>query len=63
MQVLVKGGDEVKRGQAMVILEAMKMEHVIAAPSDGTVDVVTPSAGDLVEEGAALVSLVATTSG
>jgi len=55
--VLVKGGDAVVKGQAMVILEAMKMEHVIAAPSDGMVDSVGPTVGDLVDEGATLVSL------
>jgi len=55
-QVLVKGGDVVLRGQAMVILEAVKMERVIAAPS---VDSVGPTVGDLVDEGAALVSLKA----
>jgi 3-methylcrotonyl-CoA carboxylase alpha subunit len=33
----VKAGDKVTKGQALAVMEAMKMEHTIAAPADGTV--------------------------
>jgi 3-methylcrotonyl-CoA carboxylase alpha subunit len=56
VQVLALAGTPVKRGQPILILEAMKMEHTIAAPADGTVDAVHYQAGDLVEEGAALIA-------
>jgi 3-methylcrotonyl-CoA carboxylase alpha subunit len=55
--VLVKAGDNVARGAPLMILEAMKMEHTIAAPADGTVAVVHYRAGDRVKEGADLVDL------
>ncbi len=59
VQVLAKAGETVKRGQAILILEAMKMEHTIAAPADGTIDAINYAAGDLVEEGAALIAFTA----
>jgi 3-methylcrotonyl-CoA carboxylase alpha subunit len=55
-QVLTAPGAEVKRGQALMVLEAMKMEHTIAAPTDGTVERVNYAPGDLVEEGAELIA-------
>jgi len=55
VQVLAQAGDTVKRGQPVLILEAMKMEHTIAAPADGIVDAINYAVGDLVEEGAALI--------
>ena len=58
-QLSVKAGDAVRKGQAMVTLEAMKMEHALAAPYDGTVEAVTVALGDQVSEGAALVKLAA----
>ncbi len=51
------GGDRVRRGQVLVVMEAMKMEHAIVAPHDGTVDQVRYGIGEQVEEGAMLVSL------
>ena len=54
-QVLTKAGAEVARGTALLVLEAMKMEHTIAAPADGTVETVRYAVGDLVEEGAELI--------
>jgi 3-methylcrotonyl-CoA carboxylase alpha subunit len=56
--VHVKAGDRVARGAALLILEAMKMEHAISAPGDGVVEQVFFRAGDQVKEGAELVSLV-----
>jgi 3-methylcrotonyl-CoA carboxylase alpha subunit len=58
-QVLAAAGGKVKRGQALMVLEAMKMEHTIAAPADGTVERVHFAAGDLVEEGAELIAFKA----
>jgi 3-methylcrotonyl-CoA carboxylase alpha subunit len=59
VQLLVRPGDAVRQGQAMLVVEAMKMEHTIAAPRDGTVAAVHYAPGDLVEEGAELISLAA----
>ncbi len=56
--VNVKSGDRVAKGAALLILEAMKMEHAISAPGDGVVEQVFFRAGDQVKEGAELVSLV-----
>ncbi|MDB5428897.1 MAG: 3-methylcrotonyl-CoA carboxylase [Caulobacter sp.] len=55
--VLVSEGDTVSRGQPMAILEAMKMEHRIAAPRDGVVSRVHVTAGDQVATRALLVEL------
>ncbi|KOR39838.1 3-methylcrotonyl-CoA carboxylase [Xanthomonas oryzae] len=51
-------GQPVTRGQALVVLEAMKMEHTLHAPSDGTVRAYLVAEGDLVADGAALVEFV-----
>jgi len=59
VEVKVTPGACVKRGQALMVLEAMKMEHTIAAPADGTVEAVHYAAGDLVEEGADLIDFAA----
>jgi 3-methylcrotonyl-CoA carboxylase alpha subunit len=53
--VHVVPGKTVSRGDPLVVLEAMKMEHVISAPEDGTVAAIHCRAGDQVEEGAELV--------
>jgi 3-methylcrotonyl-CoA carboxylase alpha subunit len=47
-------GERVSRGQVLVVLEAMKMEHAILAPSDGTVESVRYKQGDQVAEGSDL---------
>ncbi|MCU6434838.1 acetyl/propionyl/methylcrotonyl-CoA carboxylase subunit alpha [Undibacterium sp. Jales W-56] len=54
--VLVSKGQEVKKGDALLIMEAMKMEHTIAAPHDGVVDEVLYAIADQVAEGAPLLS-------
>ena len=51
----VKAGDKVSKGQALLVLEAMKMEHTLAAPADGTVKTVRYAVGEQVTEGAELV--------
>ena len=48
-------GDTVKAGQVLVVLEAMKMEHTLRSPHDGTVIEVDCSPDDQVEAGAVLV--------
>jgi 3-methylcrotonyl-CoA carboxylase alpha subunit len=51
----VKAGDKVSKGQPLLVLEAMKMEHTLAAPADGTVKTVRYAVGEQVTEGAELV--------
>jgi 3-methylcrotonyl-CoA carboxylase alpha subunit len=54
---LVKKGDTIKTGQPLAVLEAMKMEHTIAAPRDGTVAELLFAPGDQVSEGGELLRL------
>jgi 3-methylcrotonyl-CoA carboxylase alpha subunit len=54
--VLAAKGQEVKKGDALVIMEAMKMEHTIAAPHDGVVEDVLYAVGDQVADGAPLLA-------
>lgn len=54
LSVNVKAGDSVKRGQVLMILEAMKMENEIMCPCDGKVVSVNTSKGSAVESGALL---------
>ena len=56
-RVMVKAGDEVKKGQPLVALEAMKMEHLIRAPRDGRVASITAKSGEMVAGGTALVQM------
>jgi 3-methylcrotonyl-CoA carboxylase alpha subunit len=53
----VKAGDTVTKGQPLAVMEAMKMEHTIAAPADGTVAELLYAPGDQVNEGAELLRL------
>jgi 3-methylcrotonyl-CoA carboxylase alpha subunit len=53
----VKVGDTVKSGQPLAVMDAMKMEHTIAAPKDGTVAELLYAPGDQVAEGAELLTL------
>ena len=57
LNVNVKVGDTVKKGQVLLILEAMKMENEIMAPKDGTVTAVNVQKGSTVESGALLVTI------
>ncbi|MDX1430935.1 MAG: acetyl/propionyl/methylcrotonyl-CoA carboxylase subunit alpha [Gammaproteobacteria bacterium] len=61
--VLVAAGDRVARGEPLLVMEAMKMEHTIVAPADGTVSKVAFAKGDLVAEGAELVVIDAENGG
>ena len=55
--VKASAGQAVKRGQVLLILEAMKMENEIVAPQDGTVATINVAVGDSVEPGATLATL------
>ena len=57
VKVLVDEGDEVKEGQLLLVLEAMKTEHSVAAPHAGVVSSLPYSEGDSVPGGAVLVEL------
>ncbi len=57
LDVKVTVGAQVKRGDVLVILEAMKMENEIVAPQDGTVASVSVAKGDTVNVNDVLVSL------
>ena len=58
-QVSVKAGQAVTKGQPLLTLEAMKMEHALTAPFDGTVEELAVALGAQVSEGALLVKLAA----
>ncbi len=57
IKVLVKEGDSVKKGQAVLILEAMKMQNEIKAPQSGRIIRIIPQTGESVETGALLFSV------
>ncbi len=57
--VMIADGAEVKKGQPLVIMEAMKMEHTISAPGDGVVEEVLYQVGDQVADGAPLLAFKA----
>jgi 3-methylcrotonyl-CoA carboxylase alpha subunit len=61
--VLVEPGATVAKGQPLVVLEAMKMEHTIKAPADGVVETVRYAVGDQVEDGAELIGFKAGEAG
>ena len=55
----VKAGDVVEKGQPLAVMEAMKMEHTIAAPANGVVQELLYAPGDQVAEGAELLKIAA----
>ena len=57
VNIMVKNGDSVKKGQVVAILEAMKMENEIVAPIDGTVVSVDVEKGQNVNLGDSLVQI------
>jgi 3-methylcrotonyl-CoA carboxylase alpha subunit len=54
----VSKGARVAKGAALLVMEAMKMEHTIVAPADGVVEDILFGVGEQVAEGAALVAFV-----
>jgi biotin carboxyl carrier protein len=57
LRVLVAPGDAVVAGQPLVVVEAMKMEHQVLAPADGTVATVHVTPGQQVDTGQALLQM------
>jgi 3-methylcrotonyl-CoA carboxylase alpha subunit len=55
----VEKGDRVEKGQRIAVIEAMKMEHTLAAAIQGIVSAVATKAGAQVAEGATLVTIEA----
>jgi 3-methylcrotonyl-CoA carboxylase alpha subunit len=58
LSVLAQPGAAVARGDVLAVLEAMKMEHALAAPRDGVIEAVHAAPGQQVAEGDLLVALV-----
>jgi biotin carboxyl carrier protein len=58
-RVAVSVGERVKRGQELIVVEAMKMENALVAPWDGTVKSLAVKVGDMVAPGKALVVIEA----
>lgn len=57
LRILVRPGDAVVKGAPLLILEAMKMEHQIVAPRDGTIASLNCAEGELVQPGVELVTM------
>lgn len=57
LAVKATAGQAVKKGDVIMVLEAMKMENDIVAPQDGTIASINAAAGDSVESGATLATL------
>ena len=56
-RVMVVVGEAVKKGQPLLALEAMKMEHLIRAPRDGTIRSIAAATGEMVNGGVPLVEM------
>lgn len=56
LNVLVENGQTIKKGDAIVVLEAMKMENILKSPSDGIVKKVHVIKGDKVEKNQVMVN-------
>lgn len=59
----VSAGTRVRRGTPLFVMEAMKMEHSVYAPSDGVVEEIRCAVGDVVQEGAELITFVPEANG
>ncbi len=57
VKVFVEEGEEVKEGQVVLVLEAMKMQNEIKSPQPGIITKINPAAGDSVEAGSLLFSI------
>jgi len=58
VKVIVSSGNVVKKGEPVLILEAMKMETQVSAPRDGTVAEIHVRSGDSISVGDSLVGLI-----
>jgi 3-methylcrotonyl-CoA carboxylase alpha subunit len=54
VKLMANEGDQVKKGQALIIMEAMKMEHTIVSPRDGVIERVAFKTGEMVPADAVL---------
>jgi biotin carboxyl carrier protein len=57
ISVSVRVGDKVTAGQAVLVMESMKMENTITAPKAGTVTAIAVSAGDSVQHGQTMIEI------
>ena len=55
LKVLVSDGSEVKKGDSLVVLEAMKMENILKSPADGVVNKINVNPGDKVDKNQVLI--------
>ncbi|SOD20144.1 biotin/lipoyl-containing protein [Pedobacter xixiisoli] len=55
LNILVKEGDEVKKGDSLVVLEAMKMENIIKSPADAIIKKIEVKQGDKIEKNTVLI--------
>jgi biotin carboxyl carrier protein len=58
LKIMVEPGQPISKGDALVILEAMKMENILKAPSDGIVKKILVTKGDKVEKNQIMVNMV-----
>ncbi len=56
IKILVKEGDEIKKGDSLIVLEAMKMENMLKAQGDGIVKAIKVQPGNAVVKGEILIS-------
>jgi biotin carboxyl carrier protein len=57
LKVMVESGQRIQKGDALIVLEAMKMENILKAPSDGVIKKIHIIKGDKVEKNQVLVDL------
>ncbi len=57
LQVMVENGQQIKKGDSIVVLEAMKMENILKSPVDGIIRKIHVSIGDKVEKNQVMVNL------
>ncbi len=57
LEILCNVGDDVEEGQTLIVMEAMKMEHRIAANSSGSITAIHHGVGEQVEAGATLIDI------
>jgi biotin carboxyl carrier protein len=55
LKILVKDGDEVKKGDPLLVLEAMKMENILKSPTDGVIKKIAAVTGVAVEKNQLLI--------